>query len=101
MYFLLYVENYYSGAFLNTRNRKICFLRIGAVYHFFTRVPKLEVPELLEDGKLHLAVPLRCTVCAYTVNVHITQRFSAHPQSACLWATSLLLGALEHRVLGL
>ena len=36
----------------NARNRKICFLRIGAVYHFFIRDPKLDVLDLLEGEKL-------------------------------------------------
>ena len=80
MYFLLYVKNYCSYAFLNARNRKICFLRIGAVYHFFIRVPKLDVLELLEDEKVYFAVSLHCTVCTYTVTVQITQCFSAHPK---------------------
>ena len=48
----LHVENYSSYTFLNARNRKICFLRIGAVYHFFIRDQKLDVLELLEDEKL-------------------------------------------------
>ena len=67
-------------AFLNTRNRKICFLRIGAVYHFVIRDTKLNVLELLEDEKVYFAVSLHCTVCTYTVTVQGTQCFSAHPK---------------------
>ena len=70
----LYVENYTSYAFLNARNRKICFLRIGAVYHFFIRVPKLDLLELLEDEKLQFCrispqycVCLHSNSAAYTV----------------------------------
>ena len=48
----LHVENYCSYALLNARNRKICFLRIGAVYHFFIRHLKLDVLEPPEDEKL-------------------------------------------------
>ena len=36
--------------------------RIGAVYHFFFRVTKLDVLELLEDQKLRLTVSLLCAV---------------------------------------
>ena len=101
IHFLLYVENYCSYAFLNTRNRKIRFLRIGAVYNFFIRVSKLDVLERLEDGVLTTDLRVAdctealCNLHCYcvdtlsTVERHSEMQLSRPPK------------ALTHRVWGL
>ena len=66
MYFSLYVENYCSYALLNARNGKLGLLRIGAVYHFFFRVQKLESGELLKVEK----VDFPCIAVLYCMQSH-------------------------------
>ena len=71
MYFLIYVENYCSYALLNARNGKLGLLRIGAMYHFFFRDPKLESGEPLKVEKVHFP----CVAVLYCMQSHSNRAY--------------------------